>query len=155
MYHVRYTSMKNTIVEAQGSEVQKCLMDMCKEEEKIRMAANGEDGTTSGWISLRSLMNLMMSSPRLSLSRMQVMIIAAEADVQDGRVNYWKFIPVVAKTIEMMFEPKALQKYFRSKIFHFLFICSWIFFVQSCFSLKSNQTLSKNNSELRIDIVLQ
>ena len=46
------------------------------------------------------------------------------------------------------FEPKALQKYFRSKIFHFLFICSWIFFVQSCFSLKSNQTLSKNNSEL-------
>ena len=54
------------------------------------------------------------------------------------------------------FEPKALQKYFRSKIFHFLFICSWIFFfVQSCFSLKSNQTLSKNNSELRIDIVLQ
>eukprot|EP01036_Dinobryon_divergens_P020530 gene20530-28168_t len=37
------------------------------------MAANGEDGTTSGWIPLRSLIDLMMRSPRLSLSRLQVM----------------------------------------------------------------------------------
>ena len=32
------------------------------------------------------------------------------------------------------FEPKALQKYFRSKIFHFLFICSWIFFLYKAVS---------------------
>eukprot|EP01041_Mallomonas_annulata_P004128 gene4128-8205_t len=110
LYEVRYTSMKNTMIEAQGSEVQKYLMELCKEEEKLKMAANGEDGTTSGWIPLRSLIDLMMRSPRLSLSRLQVMVIASEATIQDGKVNYWRFVPIAAKTIEMMFDPKALRR---------------------------------------------
>eukprot|EP00607_Mallomonas_marina_P005871 CAMPEP_0182439338 /NCGR_PEP_ID=MMETSP1167-20130531/86376_1 /TAXON_ID=2988 /ORGANISM="Mallomonas Sp, Strain CCMP3275" /LENGTH=735 /DNA_ID=CAMNT_0024633015 /DNA_START=2016 /DNA_END=4220 /DNA_ORIENTATION=- len=102
--------MRNTIIEAQGSEVQKYLMELCKEEEKLRMAANGEDGTTSGWIAQRALIDLMIASPRLSLTRLQVMVICSEATVVDGKVNYWKFIPTAAKAIEMMFDPKALRQ---------------------------------------------
>ena len=110
LYDVRFTVMKNTIVEAQGSDVQKYLMDLCKEDERVRLSATGEDGTTTGWIPLRNLVNLMVNSPRLSLSRLQVMVLVSEAAIQDGLVNYWHFVPIAAKTIEMMFDPKALRR---------------------------------------------
>ena len=110
LYEVRYSSMKNTMLEASGGEIQKHLMDLCKEEEKNFMTANGHDSTVTGWIPLRNLTEVMMRSSRLSLSRLQVMVIASEASVDNGKVNYWKFVPIAAKTIEMMFDPTALRK---------------------------------------------
>jgi hypothetical protein len=37
------------------------------------------------------------------------MVIASEAHLNDYKVNYMHFAPIAAKTIEIMFEPKALR----------------------------------------------
>ncbi|KAJ1384148.1 hypothetical protein B484DRAFT_410895, partial [Ochromonadaceae sp. CCMP2298] len=34
----------------------------------------------------------------------------SEAHVQEGMINYFHFVPVVSKAIELMFEPKALRQ---------------------------------------------
>jgi U3 small nucleolar ribonucleoprotein component len=46
----------------------------------------------------------------LSLNKLQVLAIMCEADVDEGLVNYWKFIPLAAKSIEAMFEPSAMAQ---------------------------------------------
>lgn len=38
------------------------------------------------------------------------MVIMAEASVTEGMIDYNQFCPVVAKTIEIMFEPKTLRQ---------------------------------------------
>ena len=59
---------------------------------------------------LRNIINLMVDSPRLSLNRLQVVVIASEATVIDGYVDYRQFVPIAAKTIEIMYEPHALKQ---------------------------------------------
>jgi Ca2+-binding EF-hand superfamily protein len=110
---VRFMTMKNAIVESKGSGLQKYLLDLCKEEEKKLANYNGnskEKFVPTGIVPCRSLINILSNSPRLSLSRLQVLVIMSEASVLDGMINYFQFIPVVAKAIEIMFEPKALRQ---------------------------------------------
>jgi Ca2+-binding EF-hand superfamily protein len=64
----------------------------------------------TGKIPFRALINILTNSSRLSLSRLQVLVIMSEAHVQEGMINYFQFVPVVAKAIEIMFEPKALRQ---------------------------------------------
>jgi Ca2+-binding EF-hand superfamily protein len=128
-------TMKNAIIESQGSGLQKYLLDLCKEEEKklanyhhpttssggggsssmssVSVSGNkggGEKFVPTGIIPCRSLINILSNSPRLSLSRLQVLVIMSEASVLDGMINYFQFVPVVAKAIEIMFEPRALRQ---------------------------------------------
>eukprot|EP01042_Synura_sphagnicola_P004043 gene4043-5088_t len=110
LYDSRVTVMKNNLVEAQGSDVQRYLMEVCKEEERAMLSVHGEDGITFGHVPLRFIINHMVTSSRLSLSRLQVMVIASEAMIEDGMVDYWSFVPMAARTIEMMFDPKSLRK---------------------------------------------
>eukprot|EP01038_Epipyxis_sp_PR26KG_P005066 gene5066-7070_t len=124
---VRFMMMKNSILESKGSGLQKYILDLCKEEEaKIQhdnkhyknaslSATNSlfqpsEKFVPTGIIPCRSLINILTTSKRLSLSRLQVLVIMSEALVLDGMINYYQFIPVVAKAIELMFEPKALRQ---------------------------------------------
>jgi Ca2+-binding EF-hand superfamily protein len=132
---VRFMTMKNAIIESQGSGLQKYLLDLCKDEEK-KLAnyhspttssgvsssmstggggmkgggSGGEKFVPTGIIPCRSLINILSNSPRLSLSRLQVLVIMSEASVLDGMINYFQFVPVVAKAIEIMFEPRALRQ---------------------------------------------
>jgi Ca2+-binding EF-hand superfamily protein len=144
MIHVRFLSLKNAALESYGSELQRYLLEACKEEEtKISnikgqpvegntastprrsttpgIAATPRRGATpqslaidyggaSGVLPVRSLINILYNAPRLTLTRLQVLVIMAEAVVLDGMINYYQFIPLVAKTIEIMFEPKALRQ---------------------------------------------
>ena len=109
---VRFMTMKNAMIEAQGSGLQKYLLDLCKEEEMKTEGFKGpkEKFVPNGIISCRSLINILSNSSRLSLSRLQVLVIMSEASVLDGMINYFQFVPVVAKAIEIMFEPKALRQ---------------------------------------------
>jgi len=112
--------MRNKILESQGSDMLKILMQLCRDEERSILHQStiygvGDDTSVdlahlTGWLPMRSIVNIMVGSPRLSLSRLQVMVITSEAIVVDGRVNYLQFCPVAAKTIELMFEPKALRQ---------------------------------------------
>ena len=121
LFQVKMATMRNMILESQGSDLHRVLMQLCREEDRNIVNAStvysGNDDKTvdslpplSGWLPVRSLVNIMVGSPRLSLSRLQVMVITSEAEVVDGRVNYHKFCPVAAKTIELMFEPKSLKQ---------------------------------------------
>lgn len=109
---VRFMTMKNAMIEAQGSGLQKYLLDLCKDEEMKTEGFKGpkEKFVSNGIISCRSLINILSNSSRLSLSRLQVLVIMSEASVLDGMINYFQFVPVVAKAIEIMFEPKALRQ---------------------------------------------
>ena len=108
---VRFMTMKNAMIESQGSGLQKYLLDLCRDEEG-RLNEAHEKGTAAitGTIPFRTLINILSNSARLSLSRLQVLVIMSEAHVQEGMINYFQFIPVVAKAIEIMFEPKALRQ---------------------------------------------
>jgi Ca2+-binding EF-hand superfamily protein len=122
LYKVKIAAMRNMVLESQGSDIHRYIMQMCRDEEKALAALDvdarsrtshadkEDDSNLTGWLPLRSLINIMIASPRLSLSRLQVMVIASEAQLVDGRVNYLHFAPVAAKTIELMFEPKALRQ---------------------------------------------
>lgn len=109
---VRFMAMKNALIEAQGSGLQKYLLDLCREEEARleHFEGNMEKFVPTGIVPCRSLINILSNSSRLSLSRLQVLVIMSEASVLDGMINYFQFIPVVAKAIEIMFEPKALRQ---------------------------------------------
>mmetsp|Transcript_4312 Transcript_4312/g.7341 ORF Transcript_4312/g.7341 Transcript_4312/m.7341 type:complete len:1416 (-) Transcript_4312:131-4378(-) len=121
LFEVKMATMRNMILESQGSDLHRVLMQMCRDEDRNILnqssVYSGADSTASesspaltGWLPMRALVNIMVGSPRLCLSRLQVMVITSEADVVDGKVNYHLFCPVAAKTIELMFEPKALKQ---------------------------------------------
>ncbi len=110
LYDVRFLTIKNTMTEAQGTDITKYLLDLCKEEEK-RVQETTEGPHASGHLTLRSLIDVMLGSPRLSLSRLQVMVIASEATMDsDGLIDYHAFIPMAARVIEQMYDPAALKQ---------------------------------------------
>lgn len=113
---VRFITMKNALIESSGSGLQKYLLDLCREEE-ARIHSDGhlkvvnkDSHASTGKIPFRALINILTNSSRLSLSRLQVLVIMSEAHVHEGMINYFQFVPVVAKAIEIMFEPKALRQ---------------------------------------------
>jgi len=112
LYDVRFTSMKNTIIESQATDLVKYLLSICKDEESRlkEMRLDESFMNMEGMLPLRNIMNLMVASPRLSLNRLQVVVVASEAKTVDGLVYYPEFIPVAAKTIEIMYEPQALKQ---------------------------------------------
>jgi Ca2+-binding EF-hand superfamily protein len=121
LFEVKMATMRNMILESQGSDLHRVLMQMCRDEDRnilnqSSVYSGSDDKLTdsspalTGWLPMRALVNIMVGSPRLCLSRLQVMVITSEADVVDGKVNYHLFCPVAAKTIELMFEPKALKQ---------------------------------------------
>jgi Ca2+-binding EF-hand superfamily protein len=127
LYQVKIAVMRNMVIEAQGNEIHHYLMKLCREEETQLLRRDAEysnnplnstlvydrediESGLTGWLPLRSVINIMISSSRLSLTRLQVMVIASEAIIQDGHVNYLSFTPIAAKTIELMFEPKTLKQ---------------------------------------------
>lgn len=108
---VRFMTMKNTIIESKGSGLQKYLLDLCKDTEfKQAEGITREKFVPTGIIACRPLINILSTSPRLTLSRLQVAVLMSEASVLEGMINYFQFIPVVAKAIEFMFEPKSLRQ---------------------------------------------
>ena len=112
IFEVRFLTMKNTIIESQANDLEKYLYEICREEEHRLKEQRSDESymQTSTMLPLRNIINMMIASPRLSLNRLQVVVIASEAEVVDGLVDYSKFIPIAAKTIEIMYEPHALKQ---------------------------------------------
>lgn len=109
---VCFNSLKNMIIQSQGSDLQNYLTELFKTEEARLLLEQGESEPTSfsGLLPFRTIISLMSGSVRLSLSRLQVMVIASSAEVEDGNVNYYKFAPAASKTIELMFQPHILRQ---------------------------------------------
>lgn len=109
---VCFNSLRNMIIQSQGSDLQNYLTELFKTEEARVLLESGETEPTSftGLLPFRTIITLMSGSSRLSLSRLQVMVIASSAEIEDGNVNYYKFAPAAAKTIELMFQPHILRQ---------------------------------------------
>lgn len=74
---IRFITMKNNYLESQGSNLLRYLLEMCREEEtRLRTIQKGgqmhSDDVDMGLLPFRAVTNLLMSSPRLSMSRLQV-----------------------------------------------------------------------------------
>ena len=113
---VRLTTIKNAIIETQASDIQKYLMDMCRDQEREDSATDFADALPdsefpyTGQLTDRKISLLLQNANMLSLNRLQVLAIMCEAEVVDGMVDYWTFVPIASKAIENMFEPAAIAQ---------------------------------------------
>ncbi|KAK7242871.1 hypothetical protein SO694_00015492 [Aureococcus anophagefferens] len=119
LYKVKYNSIRNAIVEAKATDTAKLLLDLCREQEQIKMdldAANsghvnledGEEPAYVGTITAKQLLTVL-GSPKLGLSKLQITSVMSDARMTDSMVDYWKFVPVASKTIERMLDPSVME----------------------------------------------
>jgi len=109
---VRFSTLKLDIVESQASDLHHHLLEACRAEERqlrIEGPSSDEQGLT-GELPFASLVKVLQAFPKLSLSRLQILVIMAESGVDATNINYQHFLPIVAKSIEFMFEPRALRQ---------------------------------------------
>jgi Ca2+-binding EF-hand superfamily protein len=113
---VRLATIKNAIAETMATDIEKYIMDLCKEQERDDTSDPAvaelpdSEFPYSGSLTDRKIANLLQNANMLSMNRLQVLAIMCEAEVVDGIVDYWKFVPIAAKAIENMFEPGAMQQ---------------------------------------------
>jgi Ca2+-binding EF-hand superfamily protein len=117
MRSVCFTILKLRLIRSQGTEVQNYLMDLFEDTERKAFTDESEGSVgksggfiLTGYLPLRQILDLMASSKRLSLSRLQVMVIAAPSESEDGLVDYRRFVPTAAKAIDIMFQPSILRR---------------------------------------------
>ncbi|CAM9511971.1 unnamed protein product [Chrysoparadoxa australica] len=116
---VKFTTIRNTMAEAQASDMEHYLMGLCAEAERegYQQVATEGQGLT-GLLRARQMMNVLLNAPLLSLSRLHVMAIMAEAPIKDGMIDYRALVPIAACTIESIFNPEslAMRKQLRSRV---------------------------------------
>lgn len=105
----KFTMLQNAIMESQSSDIERHLMKECEAEER-RSLHQPEATELRGWITVAALMNVLLSSSRLPLTRLQAIILLRDAESVDGLVDYRGFVPTAAKAIEMMFSPSVLKQ---------------------------------------------
>jgi len=111
---VKFQALKTAMVREQGGDLQKWLFDRCSKEEMARQNEIASSSTTTeafggvGRIKAETLADVLRKS-EMNLSRLQICVLLA-GNVMDGDVDYYQFIPIAVKTIQYMFEPKALRQ---------------------------------------------
>lgn len=107
----RFAAAKVARVDGNKSPICRLLLDMCKKQESIdNMNAGIEDEGSIGEINYRSFTKLLQESQELNLSRLQVLVLMSESFTSNGMLPYYQYVPTIAKTIELMFDPKALRQ---------------------------------------------
>lgn len=120
LYKVKYNSIKNAIIENKATDTAKLLLDLCREQEQIKMdldaasgghpasVEDGEEPAYTGSITAKQLATVL-GSPRLGLSKLQITSVLSDAVMVDSMVDYWKFVPVASTTIERMLDPSVME----------------------------------------------
>ena len=89
LFEVRFLNMKNTMIQSQATDLEQYLFSIFQEEERREELKNDSSFINPvNMLPLRNIINLMVASTRLSLNRMQVVVISSEARVVDGLVDY-------------------------------------------------------------------
>lgn len=109
MQKVRFTTIKNSIMETRASDTEKILMGLCREEELSSVDKSDSEVVYSGLITMPQLANVL-TNIKLSLNRLQVTSVMCEVEEQDGFVDYYKFVPVAARNIDIMNDPATIEK---------------------------------------------
>ena len=150
LFEIKFICMKNMYMESQGTELQKTLIELCRQVEMryLDVALLDSYRMGTGSIPLKMLMASLMTSSQLHLSRLQILMICSgtscscsssssssssfsfflfyfyysafsslnqlfnkllEASVSEGLVNFYQFVPMAVKMIELMFDPESLE----------------------------------------------
>ena len=109
MQKVRFSTIKNSIMETRASDTEKILMGLCREEELSSVDNPDSEVVYSGLITTPQLANVL-TNIKLSLNRLQVTSVMCEVEEQDGFVDYYKFVPVAARNIDIMNDPATIEK---------------------------------------------
>lgn len=126
MMDIRFNRLKNKLIESHCSELELEILKICKSEEEKLLIFSGSLGSLipsknksklskneliySGYISIRSLMSIFANSKLVNISRLQISVILAEQSVIDGMVSYYRCVPLILKTIEMLCDPLAIRQ---------------------------------------------
>jgi len=109
MYRVKHTTIKNAIAEAQASDTEKLLLELCRDQEAAKLeTAPGDSPQYRGQLTAKQVQHVL-SSTKVGLSRLQITSVMAFADMMENMVDYWRFVPIAAKTIEKMLDPSYLS----------------------------------------------
>jgi Ca2+-binding EF-hand superfamily protein len=110
LYDVRFSCMKSVILESQSSNISEQLSARFQLGiEKLMEIFPDSFLIRTGNLSIRHVVEIMLDIPNLPLSRIQVIMIISEANVVEDSINVSQFIPVAARYIDQMFDPKVLQ----------------------------------------------
>ena len=152
---IKFWTLRNTIIENQIG-IQSLLINECKlAEMKYRIPVtkkqienklsnmNGIITTKfmhTGLLAFRYLVETLQKSAHVSLGKLQIMVLMSDAEINfDGTVDYFKFIPKVANTIRLLFEPKNLKQ--RAEMIEGVELCS-----ANILKMFNNDDNNNNNS---------
>lgn len=109
---VKFIELKQELVQAQATPLQERLYNSCRRTEIARLDETGGDSNTSGAIGILNegdLANILANSDS-NLSRLQICVLMVAGKDANDDIDYVQFLPIAAKAIEYMFEPKALRQ---------------------------------------------
>ena len=109
MEKVKFIELKNELVHENASPMQEKLFHACRKAEMSHVALEG-DGTGAVGILNEALLTNILAVCEPNLSRLQICVLLVAGKNQVGDVDYVQFLPIAAKAIEYMFEPKALRQ---------------------------------------------
>lgn len=104
LFEVKYTTIRRETLEKEASPTERALLELCREQERLV-----SDDNDTGLVTATQ-MHGVLAHPKGGLGRLQVTSIMSEAHVVDGFVDYWKFVPFAAKTIERMHDPAVMKE---------------------------------------------
>lgn len=109
---VKFIELKQQLVQAQATPLQEKLYMDCRKTEIMRLDAAGQESTAAGAIGMldeSDLANILANSDS-NLSRLQICVLMVAGKDANDDIDYVQFLPIAAKAIEYMFEPKALRQ---------------------------------------------
>jgi Ca2+-binding EF-hand superfamily protein len=109
MEKVKFIELKNKLVHENASSMQEDLFLACRKAEMSQVALEG-DGTGAVGILSESIVANILANCGENLSRLQICVLLVAGKNSYGDVDYIQFVPIAAKAIEYMFEPKALRQ---------------------------------------------
>lgn len=106
----RFLLLKNGLQEETGTEVLKYLLRMCHDlhDEETRTSAS-EIGPARGTISSRLLSKALLSIDRYPITILQVSVFLSD-EGHHGVIDYFSLMPVIARCIEILRDPKTLRQ---------------------------------------------
>ena len=110
VYKIKFSTIKHNIFEAEASVTEKLLLELCRDQEKLSMDPDydRDDPVYSGHVTNKQLRSAVLSDPSVGLTRLQLNSIISDAEIVDSMVDYFKFIPLAAKTIDKMHDPSVV-----------------------------------------------
>ena len=106
--NARFAAEKMARVDNSKSPICRKLIELCNKQELIENSG-GDEESGFGLINVRNFTHILQN-PEFNLSRLQVLVLMSESYTTDGMLQYYQYVPTLARTIEKMFDPKVLRQ---------------------------------------------